>query len=46
MKAGCAGSAQGSIESTSSALIHQRRRMKKPDSNSERNIVMFTPTPT
>ena len=39
MNATCAGSAQGSIESTSSALIHQRRRMKKPDSNSARNML-------
>ena len=38
MKAGCAGNAQGSIDSTSSALIHHRRRMKKPDSSSARNM--------
>jgi hypothetical protein len=29
-----------------SALIHQRRRMKKPDSSKARNICTFTPRPT
>ena len=46
MKATCAGNAQGSIDRTSSALIHQRRRMKKPDSSNDRNIVKLTPMPT
>ena len=46
MKAVCAGNAQGSIESTSIALTHHPRRMKKPDSNSARNTLVFTPMPT
>ena len=46
MKPVCAGSAQGSIETTSIALTHQRRRMKKPDSSRARSMLVFTPMPT
>ena len=34
------------MKTASRALIHQRRRMKKPDSSKARNIFTFTPRPT
>ena len=46
MNAGSAGSAHGSTKTSSSALTHQPRRMKKPDSSSATNIFRFTPMPT
>ncbi len=45
-KVGSAGIAQGRMKTTSSALTHQRLRMKKPDSSSARNMLRFTPTIT
>ena len=39
---GIDGTAQGRMNSTASALIHQRSRAKKPDSISARNILMLT----
>ncbi len=40
-----AATAQGKIKTDSRALIHQRLRMKKPDSSNAKNIFMFTPKP-
>ena len=44
MKVGIAGTAQGRMKISSSALIHHPGRMKKPDSSRARNIFTFTPT--
>ena len=46
MKAGIADITQGSMKTTSSALIQRRRRMKNPDSSSARTIFTFTASPT
>ena len=45
MKVGSAGTAHGSTKIISSALTHQPGRMKKPDSNSARNIFRLIATP-
>ncbi len=46
MKAGIADITHGSMKTTSSALIHRRRRIKKPDSSNARTIFTFTASPT
>ena len=43
MKVGNAGTAQGRTKTINSAFVHQPGRMKKPDSNSARNSLRFTP---
>src|SRR5215472_5893280 len=46
MKLGNAGTAHGSTKIISSALTHQPGRMKKPDNNSAKNSLRFTPKAT
>ena len=43
MNVGIAGTAQGRMKTSSKALTHRLRWMKKPDSSRARNKCRFTP---